>query len=1103
MIVSIAAIVALCMVMPSVAVFAPQEDGAWNDGAESYDYEPKGAPVADLFPTGIGMKGNGSSILDGDVSTEITVGPGSENNLIAGEYVFKEGGSIRVKEGYILYFDVVDITLEGNGDVFKFEKGSSVGITVGMTRILLKTFDEETDATLAGRGSFVLDGTEENLLHLDIPEGFEFRLGRFAVVASAKNTMDVVLKANFFGSSIKADFGGLSITYPFGGSTDTLAVSGKGEINAVVNSEGSKTSIGLKGELGIDISGGNFSASVDIVSDLLLAVLLDDMGGLVAPEGYSSGSLNIAAEVSAKIDLSTGGEDPAELKAALEKLRVALSLSGDPESKALAFSADVSFDSLLATVRSDEADATLEIRDFAIGFDSKMTMEALMGLSEVSNITLPDVTVPSKEMYDVIDAFLYSLGNLSDVKDVLDGFAADPVGGYVELSPIVSSSKEIYGFSGDVAKLIAILRGIEHVSVSLDVGSLDVEIEAKSENISLDAEAGGISADVSVSSGPGESSDVAVSKVTADAKVERFRLEFSNEDTSINKLEASAELSLEGEVITSVDLSDKVVVDRFAFKGGIGLSLYAKGYHVGDLFMMQVEGGKVGFDFNKEGMYVEIGAETLRIDLSGTKMLMSSFSVDTTGKLSVEEMRMNGPFLDKQSKFGMFTDCDICVKGLERSGFENAKSSVDRVDARIELVSGSTFELKSTWNSRTVSVNGGNVTSNDLTMTDLPFSKVILTQIGIVPEGATLTFEGDSLYVAGSFYKMEGGKVSGSFAFDEYFLDPVGRYSLQNEIVGGYVGVEYSGDGPSFSLVPEKGYTGTNVASPTGFTYDAGTKAMTIAPADTVTELKGLVEGLEKYHVYLDLGNGNVKGLPCDFKDTVNESIPVGSDGQMPLFVVNGFGKSVGSLTETSGSFSWSYDLDTAGDTNATVCYGNSVTVVVGDNTFDSNGLKFTIPSDASGNVRVKTASGVVWDIDGEANKGKTYSLLAQKTTYDGRDVYLVICYGGNATMYMPVDGSDSVLFHVNNVGLSSATESSFVDIDGTGYLKYGGNSYSYFYTGADPYYEPSEPSDPSEPSSGSGGGINVALVGAAVAVVAVGGLAGAYFLRGRFVRKP
>ncbi len=1076
----IAAVVALCMVVPSFAV-SVQGEAAESDGADGYGYEPKGVPVLDLPPAGSGGKGSGGQVTGGEISAEVAVGPGNEDNVLSGEYVFREGGCIHVEEGYILYFDMGNIILEGNGGIaVRFDGGASAGIIVGGMQILLKTFDGETDATLTGKGTVVFGG--EGLIHLEILKGFEFRLGGFAVTASGDNTMDFTI------DSFKADFGGLSVTYPSGEGTDTLTVSGNGDISMTYKTEGGRMLAGLEGEMALSASGGNFSASFEMVSDLLLAVPSEEPDSLGE---YVSGSVGFSAEVSAKFDLSPGGEDPSELDVELEKLRMTASLSGDTGSETFAVSGKVSFDRFFAAIRSEGTDVMLEIRDFSIGSDARVSLDAVMGLAEywlipVKNPTLPVLEPPSDEIYAAVEDFASGDPSDGQVEFYLEDFAADPVSGYVDFPLLLSLPNNLYGLSDDFAVFIAKMRAVEYISLSLDIGGLDLEIGTG--DASVDVEAGGISAGASISNSTGE--DVTVSKVEADARAETFRLKISSADTSISRLEAGADLSLDGEVGTFVNSSDEIEVEHFVFKGSVGLSLYAKGYVDGSLFMMQVDGGEFGFDFSNKGMYANIAVEMLRMGLFGTEMSFSSVSVDTDGKLSAEEMRMSGTFLHPMGVgYGMFASCDISVKGLRSNGFGDPASSVDRVDARIELASGSTLELKSTWNSRTVSVNGGNVTRDEIS-TVFPFNSIITTQMGIVPEGTTLTFGGDSLYVAESFYVSEGGSVSGPFAFENLFSDQTAGYSLSNRINGGYVGVEYTRDGPSFFLVPEEGYTGTGVASPSGFAYDAGTKGMTIAAAGTVTVLSGTVEGFEQYNVHLNLGGGNVEEYVYGFMDSITKAIPATGDGRIPLFVANGFGKSVGEVTETAGSFTWSHQLKTAGDLDATVHYGEQVSVTVGENTFDADGLRFTIPSDASGTVTVRTASGVIWEIDGGANQGRTYTLFSQKTVYGGHDAYLLNCEGGRATVYLPADGSDSVLFHVNGVGLSSVAASSFVEMDGAGYLKYDEGSYSYFYAGADPYPDPS--------SGSAGNGIDMVLVGAAAAAIAAVGLAGAYFLHRR-----
>ena len=222
--------------------------------------------------------------------------------------------------------------------------------------------------------------------------------------------------------------------------------------------------------------------------------------------------------------------------------------------------------------------------------------------------------------------------------------------------------------------------------------------------------------------------------------------------------------------------------------------------------------------------------------------------------------------------------------------------------------------------------------------------------------------------------------------------------------------------------------------------------------------------------------------------------------------MVNQFGKAVGVLSDTGkGVYEWkcstyeySYDL------YLTPYYGTLGEVKTGEVIdIGDDGARFVIPEDSDGTVTVKTSSGVLWEIDGKNNQGKTYDVVATKTVYDGHDAYILDC-SGDAVVYLPVTGSDTFLYHVNDFGFATVIQSEIVEIDGVKYFKfstddyssraanailYVSDDYSYFYAGSDPYTDPSNSDD---------NGTNWLLIGGAVAAVAIIALAGAYFLHSR-----
>ena len=91
--------------------------------------------------------------------------------------------------------------------------------------------------------------------------------------------------------------------------------------------------------------------------------------------------------------------------------------------------------------------------------------------------------------------------------------------------------------------------------------------------------------------------------------------------------------------------------------------------------------------------------------------------------------------------------------------------------------------------------------------------------------------------------------------------------------------------------------------------------------------------------------------------------------------------------------------------------------------------------------------------------------------------------------VYLPVTGSATFLYHVNDFGFATVIQSEIVEIDGVKYFKFSTDDYSYFYAGSDPYTDPRYCDD---------NVTNWLLFGGAGAAVAIIALAGAYFLHSR-----
>ena len=130
--VAMAFVVALCMVMPSAAVFSSDGGDAEAVGLVTYEYSSDPASWPSLSDIDLGSiagfdpsaiigsieiegKGNGEIIKPSEkIETVIEVGPDSENNVMEGKYVFYSDGQVRIADGYVLILSAADISETDN-----------------------------------------------------------------------------------------------------------------------------------------------------------------------------------------------------------------------------------------------------------------------------------------------------------------------------------------------------------------------------------------------------------------------------------------------------------------------------------------------------------------------------------------------------------------------------------------------------------------------------------------------------------------------------------------------------------------------------------------------------------------------------------------------------------------------------------------------------------------------------------------------------------------------------------------------------------------------------------------------------------------------------
>lgn len=1118
--VAMAFVVALCMVMPSAAVFSSDGGDAEAVGPVTYEYSSDPASWPSLSDMDLGSiagfdpsaiigsieiegKGNGEIIKPSEkIETVIEVGPDSENNVMEGKYVFYSDGQVRVADGYVLILSAADISVTAQGSaVFVFEKGASVAVSLGSILDMdigfnIYTFKEKTEISLDG--TYSSNGSEGSI-GMAFSEGTVIKVGDTSVKAVKDNSVGFNYSISSLTPSLTVSgavsftIGGIEITYPTGEDTSYMvSVSGDGSVSV---NYGNPTTV-LKANINMNISEEDFfDISVGMSANVTLANSED--------EGISLKSGNVSVSVKADMKLDLGGLEKAYPKADVEikgfELGLDVSVSETGAAKVSArlslanVSADITRDVIIMSAEESRSDSIrVEVSDVRASLDAEAALADIMALVSSGGYDVNVPSIPSwkstdfEDIFDDVQVLSERDWAFADDKDVSDFYAAmdrfinDPISGLVDFYELDSESYSIYGNMDDLAKSVAGMRDIDF-SVSLSIGNIDVEVEGSR---MLDLEVGGVGFDMSLDNTSSET-DAGVKTVamlSAEARVGGINAALSNYSVALEKIEADAKVSFGGKV-ESIYADDTVTVNTFDFSGSADASLYIKGYTEGGRMMLSVDGGNATFDFSDEGRYTSVSLEDVKVGVHGADLSIKSLFMDTDYSFSVKEMSMKGPFFISVWNPAAYKDCDISVKNL--SGVASKEYSVDSIHAWIVSADGGVLELTSNGNDRTVSVNGGDVYSDILCPIDL-FNNILVTQVEIIPDGASITFEGDSLLVVDSFYVQDGGKVSGSFATWNFFGDVANNYCLSAYgMIHTELGVKYVDGVPTFFIHPWEGYVGDDVSDISGFTYDKETKTISIEPGDSLNLLEAEVNDPATFSIYVD----GEKKTECQYYDVATLSIEA-PEGKVPLFMVNQFGKAVGVLSDTGkGVYEWKCIYGYSYDLYLTPYCGTLSEVKTGEVTdIGDDGARFVIPEDSDGTVTVKTSSGVLWEIDGKSNQGKTYDVVATKTVYDGHDAYILDC-SGDAVVYLPVTGSDTFLYHVNDFGFATVIQSDIVEIDGVKYFKFSTDDYSYFYAGSDPYPDPSNSVD---------NGTNWIMIGGAVAAVAIIALAGAYFLHSR-----
>lgn len=470
--VAMAFVVALCMVMPSAAVFSSDGGDAEAVGPVTYEYSSDPASWPSLSDIDLGSiagfdpsaiigsieiegKGNGEIIEPSEkIETVIEVGPDSENNVMEGKYVFYSDGQVRVADGYVLILSAADISVTAQGSaVFVFEKGASVAVSLG--KILgmdmgfnIYTFKEKTEISLDG--TYSSNGSEGSI-GMAFSEGTVIKVGDTSVKAVKDNSVGFNYSISSSTPSLTVSgavsftIGGIEITYPTGEDTSyTVSVSGDGSVSV---SYGDPTTV-LKANMNMNISEEDFfDISVGMSANVTLANSED--------EGISFKSGNVSVSVKADMKLDLGGLEKAYPKADVEikgfefGLDVSVSETGAAKVSArlsLAnVSADITQDVIIKSAEESRSNSIrVEVSDVRASLDAEAALADIMALVSSGGYDVDVPAIPSWKSTDFEDIFddVHDLSEcdwaFEDDKDVSDFYAAmdrfinDPISGLVD-----------------------------------------------------------------------------------------------------------------------------------------------------------------------------------------------------------------------------------------------------------------------------------------------------------------------------------------------------------------------------------------------------------------------------------------------------------------------------------------------------------------------------------------------------------------------------------------------------------------------------------------------------------------------------------------------
>ena len=491
-----------------------------------------------------------------------------------------------------------------------------------------------------------------------------------------------------------------------------------------------------------------------------------------------------------------------------------------------------------------------------------------------------------------------------------------------------------------------------------------------------------------------------------------------------------------------------------------------------------------------------------------------------TACFTAEEVKVGGNYYYGnaiKSIDGTYANASISVKSLMSS----PSFTADSVTMRITAINGSTMDFSRTYDAtekvitNTYDVDGvmyfadvyNDYVLNGLMIVELNDVDDLATEVnklsgGILVPGGTSTEMGSNpaLVVSGTDYFISYGGLSvvdavapGNVYVSTTFTTgestgpgamTVNDNTISLNLTGVAVGVFVDKDGVvTYGLLALPGYTLSENMTHSGFTIsDCSDKTATITITGTSVSCSAIPD---KYKISID---GQVVKEDVGYGTSVT-GVTVDPDA---LYAVDPYGTIIGNISSGTWNLGTLYYFTS--DLNLTTVKGVELTTVSTEaiNNVEAEAAKFEVPAGGS-SLQFAMSSKVRFDLSG-LTAGNTIDLVAQQTTYDGKDAFVIKAERGGfalaSTLYIPVSGDGNKLMHVDEYGRVTQVKADNVVVGEQNYLKATVTDYSIFYAEAD---------KPAYDDGGNGGnGTNWLLIGGIVAVVAVVAIAGAVF----FIKK-